>query len=163
VSREAWGGTPRRTPRGWLRRSGGRGDHMGWAGKGWLWVMFLRRTLFWGACSVYLMSSRVGLGDRHSPFWGFHFWETVVSRWCCPPWPLGLLRDSWRGAGRTGRSSPLGTHGNGTVWRGEITGGLTRGFAIAPSRVLNNKVELGGWRVPCAPPPCCKSWGWRCL
>jgi hypothetical protein len=46
------------------------------------------------------------------------------------PWVEGLVA---RG-GRTGRSSPLGTHGNGTVWRGEITGGLTRGFAIAPLR-----------------------------
>lgn len=49
-------------------------------------------------------------------------------------------RDSWARGGRTGRSSPLGTHGNGTVWRGEITGGLTRGFAICTIERLNNKV-----------------------
>lgn len=95
-----------------------------------------------GGSLCYLMSSRVGLGDWHGPLWGFHLRDrrlTVVLS-TLTRWVEGLVA---RG-GRTGRSSPLGTHGNGTVWRGEITGGLTRGFAIAPSRVLNNKVELGG-------------------
>jgi len=86
---------------------------------------------FWGgACSVYLMSSRVGLGIGTVRFGDFIFERPSSHGGVVHLDPLGLLRDSWRGAGRTGRSSPLGTHGNGTVWRGEITGGLTRGFAI---------------------------------
>jgi hypothetical protein len=101
---------------------------------------FLRRTL--GGLVVLPYVVPRWLGDWHGPFWGFHLRDrrlTVVLS-TLTPWVEGLVA---RG-GRTGRSSPLGTHGNGTVWRGEITGGLTRGFAIAPSRVLNNKVELGG-------------------
>lgn len=80
-------------------------------------------------CYLYVVPRR--LGDRHSPLWGMSQRPSsdggVVH---LDPWVEGLVA---RG-GRTGRSSPLGTHGNGTVWRGEITGGLTRGFAIAPLR-----------------------------
>ena len=42
-------------------------------------------------------------------------------------WVLFTSLGGTRGEGRAGRSLPLGgTFGNGTVWRGEITGGLTR-------------------------------------
>jgi hypothetical protein len=97
---------------------------------------------FWGACSVTLCRPALGWGIGTVRFGDFILRDrrlTVVLS-TLTRWVEGLVA---RG-GRTGRSSPLGTHGNGTVWRGEITGGLTRGFAIAPSRVLNNKVELGG-------------------
>jgi hypothetical protein len=54
-------------------------------------MIFLRRTLFWGAC--YLMSSRVGLGDWHGPLWGFHLRDrrlTVVLS-TLTPWVEGLV------------------------------------------------------------------------
>lgn len=55
-------------------------------------------------------------GDWHSPFGGY-FGDrrrlTVVLS-TLTPWVEGLVA---RG-GRTGRSSPLGTHGNGTVVEG---------------------------------------------
>jgi len=90
----------------------------------------LRRALG-GLCVLPYVVPR-WLGDWHSPFLGISF-ERPSSHGGVvhlDPWVEGLVA---RG-GRTGRSSPLGTHGNGTVWRGEITGGLTRGFAIAPLR-----------------------------
>jgi hypothetical protein len=69
----------------------------------------LRRTL--GGLVCYLMSSRVGLGDWHSPFWGFHSRDrrlTVV----LSTLTLGL-RDSWRGAAVLAGALPWGLMGTG--------------------------------------------------
>ncbi len=64
----------------------------------------------WGlVCVTYLMSSRVGLGDWHSPFWGFHLRDrrlTVV----LSTLTLGL-RDSWRGAAVLAGALPWGLMG----------------------------------------------------
>ena len=95
----------------------------------------------WGLV-CYLMSSRVGLGDWHSPFLGISF-ERPSSHGGVvhlDPWVEGLVA---RG-GRTGRSSPLGTHGNGTVWRGEINRRVDTWLRNCTIERLNNKVELGG-------------------
>lgn len=56
-----------------------------------------------------------------------------LTRW----WLLTTLAGLVARAG-TGRSLPLGTFGNGTAWRGEITGGSIRGFALHQRRL--NKI-----------------------
>lgn len=61
-------------------------------------------------------------------------------RWCLSS-RVGLCLPAW--AGLVARAVlagafPWGTFGNGTVWRGEITGGSTRGFALHQRRL--NKI-----------------------
>lgn len=72
---------------------------------------------------VTLRRPALALGiDTVVPFWGFV--GTSTSHGGVVHLDLGGLRDSWRGAAVLAGAFPLGTHGNGTVWRGEITGGV---------------------------------------